>query len=371
MGKFPFKTLFFLGTLGYILPMVEILEDAQKWMETKETAVVIAVLIEIEGSAVRGKGAVMAVNSDGLMTGSISGGCIESTVLNVSERVFKTRRPEIIKFCQIDDEILGSVSPCGGELTVAVGILDPEILNSFSILLESGRGGRWGLVSSGPRKTDAGAMFVMDSNGLLMPGSFRELEADFPEETVKIGNKVRESEKTGIRSLGGYQVFSVLLKPSPQLVIVGASHIGTALAKTAKVTGYRVTVVDPRAVFARVDRFESSVHLLNAWPRKAFKTINFTPYTAIAVITHDTKIDDQALRLAFETNNFYIGALGSSSTHKERVERLVAQGLSESDCGKIHSPIGIRIDSANPEEIAISIMAEIIREYRLKYGKHS
>ena len=348
--------------------MLEIIKDVNEWLDNGHDSIVLAVLINLEGSAVRGRGAVMAVTRDGLMAGSVSGGCIESTVLGVSERVFETGQPEIIKFCQIDDEILGSVSPCGGEVTIAVGLLDTVLFDSFCSLAKTGNGGRWGVISSGDKK-DIGSMFVMDSHGLFMEGSFTGVEDLSEDVKFNIGKEVLNTDKTGIIPVENYEIFSAVLNPVPQLVIIGASHIGIALASMAELTGYRVTVVDPRTSFARDERFENNSRLLKIWPRKAFKEIDFTSYTAVAVITHDTKIDDQALKLALKTDSFYVGALGSSSTHSDRVERLINDGVSESECRNIHSPIGLSIKSANPEEIALSIMAEVVKEYRAKYGK--
>jgi xanthine dehydrogenase accessory factor len=348
--------------------MLEIIKDVSEWLDNGQDPIVLAVLINLEGSAVRGRGAAMAVTRDGLMAGSVSGGCIESTVLGVSERVFETGQPEIIKFCQIDDEILGSVSPCGGEVTIAVGLLDRILFDSFCSLAETGNGGRWGVISSGHGK-DTGSMFVMNSHGMFMEGSFAGVEDLSEEVKLNIGKEVFNTDKTGIVSVENYEIFSAVLNPVPQLVIIGASHIGIALASMAELTGYRVTVVDPRTSFARDERFENNSRLLKTWPRKAFKEIKFTSYTAVAVITHDTKIDDQALKLALKTDSFYVGALGSSSTHSDRVERLINDGISESECSNIHSPIGLVIKSANPEEIALSIMAEVVKEYRAKYGK--
>lgn len=349
--------------------MLEIIKDVSEWLDRGQDPIVLAVLINLEGSAVRGRGAAMAVTRDGLMTGSVSGGCIESTVLGVSERVFKTAQSEIIKFCQIDDEILGSVSPCGGEVTIAVGLLDTVLFDSFCKLAKTGSGGRWGLISSGHQE-DIGSMFVLDSRGLFMDGSFARAEELSENVKLSIRKEVLNTNKTGILSVGVYEVFSAVINPVPQLVIIGASHIGIALASMAELTGYRVTVVDPRTSFAREERFENNSRLLKTWPRKAFKEIEFTSYTAVAVITHDTKIDDQALKLALQTDCFYVGALGSSSTHSDRVERLINDGVSESECSNIHSPIGLSIKSANPEEIALSIMAEVVKEYRSKYGKY-
>jgi len=348
--------------------MLEIIKDVSAWLEKGESPIVIAVLINLEGSAVRGRGAVMAVTRDGLMAGSVSGGCIESTVLSVAERVFETGQSEIIKFCQIDDEILGSVSPCGGEVTISVGLLDKVIFKSFCSLAKAGSGGSWGLLSSGA-ENEIGSMFVMDHNGDFLTGSFRNNNILTEQSRDAIRVKSTNLNQTGIFKLKEYEIFSAVLKPVPQLVIIGASHIGIALASMAGLTGYRVTIIDPRTAFAREERLSSSYKLHKTWPRKAFKEIDFTPFTAVAVITHDSKIDDQALTLALKTDCFYVGALGSSSTHRERVERLKSAGILNSDCNRIHSPIGLSIKSANPEEIAVSIMAEVIKEYRDKYGK--
>ncbi|MCK5154179.1 MAG: XdhC family protein [Spirochaetales bacterium] len=349
--------------------MLEIIKDVKEWLDKGESPIVIAVLINLEGSAVRGRGAVMAVTRDGLMSGSVSGGCIESTVLSVAERVFDTGQAEIIKFCQIDDEILGSVSPCGGEVTVSVSLLDNIIFDSFCELTETGTGGHWGLISSGP-ENEICSMFVMDHNGQFLNGSFGNNNILTDVFRQKIKTEVLNSQQTGIVFVEDYKIFSAVLKPVPQLIIIGASHIGIALSAMATLTGYRVIIVDPRTAFARDERIESAYKLYKTWPRKAFKEINFTSCTAVAVITHDTKIDDQALELALKTNSFYVGALGSRSTHDERVDRLLLAGISESECKKIHSPIGLSIKSANPEEIALSIMAEVVKEYREKYGKY-
>lgn len=348
--------------------MFEIINDVSNWLDRGESPIVIAVVINLEGSAVRGRGAVMAVSRDGLMSGSVSGGCIESTVLSVSERVFETGQSEIIKFCQIDDEILGSVSPCGGEVSISVGLLDPDIFKSFCSLAEAGTGGFWGILSSGSEK-EIGSMFVMDHSGKYLTGSFKSNTVLTEQFRETIRTKALGLNETGISSLEENEIFFALLQPVPQLVIIGASHIGLALASMARLTGYNVTIIDPRTAFAREERFDFNYRLYKTWPRKAFKEIDIASFTAVAVITHDSKIDDQALELALKTDCFYVGALGSKSTHSERVERLSNAGVSRSDCNRIHSPIGLNIKSANPEEIAVSIMAEIVKEYRDKYGK--
>lgn len=348
--------------------MIELIHDVLQWYEEGWDPIAVAVLIDIDGSAVRGVGAAMAVREDGLITGSVSGGCIESTVIKTAERVFKTGKAEVLSFCQIDDEILGSVSPCGGEVTIAVSILDKAFFKSFCALTEIGRGGRWGIITSGPQHT-IGIMFSIDSNGILLKESFKEGEGLPKNSALNVVEACSAKNRTGMLTVGEYSIFSAVLQPVRQLIIVGASHIGVALQTIAELTGYRVTVIDPRSTFTREERFKNTVRLFKAWPRKAYREIDFTSHTAVAIITHDSKIDDQALELALQTKSFYIGALGSRSTQKDRIKRLSNKGVSNTEISRIHSPIGLSIQAANPEEIALSIMAEIVQDYRDKYGK--
>ncbi len=348
--------------------MVDIIPDVLKWYKEGFTHIAIAVLIDLEGSAVRGRGAAMAVREDGLITGSVSGGCIESAVLNTSKRVFSSGKPEIISFCQIDDEILGSISPCGGEVTIAVLPLDTTFFLAFSRMVETGRGGRWGLVRSGPEKT-VGTMFALDSSGQLLNESFNNMQALPEHDALSLAHEAFHNSKTCTFTMNAFRIFSAVLNPVPQLIIIGASHIGIVLKSIAELTGYMVTVIDPRGAFTREERFETKERIFKAWPRKVFREIALTPHTAVAAVTHDAKIDDQALEGALKSRCFYIGALGSTATHHDRVKRLRENGFSAADCKKIHSPIGLPIQSANPEEIALSIMAEVVREYRNAYGK--
>jgi len=146
--------------------------------------------------------------------------------------------------------------------------------------------------------------------------------------------------------------------PATQLVITGAVHISQALAPIGKLLGYDVTIVDPRTAFASPERFPD-VKVIAEWPDAALPRLNVDRYTAFVALTHDPKIDDPALRHALARDCFYIGALGSRKTHARRVERLKAQGLSETDIARIHAPIGLDIGAVSPAEIAIAIMAQV------------
>ncbi len=157
------------------------------------------------------------------------------------------------------------------------------------------------------------------------------------------------------------RVFLTVYVPAPQLVITGAVHISQALAPIGKLLGYDVTIVDPRTAFASVERFPE-VKVIAEWPDQALPPLNVDRYTAFVALTHDPKIDDPALRHALSRDCFYIGALGSRKTHARRVERLKAQGLSETDIARIHAPIGLDIGAVSPAEIAVAIMAQITEQ---------
>jgi len=176
--------------------------------------------------------------------------------------------------------------------------------------------------------------------------------------------------KSGMAESPQRRVFLTVYVPPPRLVITGAVHISQALAPMAKLTGYDVTIVDPRTAFASHERFPD-VKLIADWPDAALPPLAIDHYTAFVALTHDPKIDDPALTHALERDCFYIGALGSKKTHARRVERLKAQGIGDAKIARIHSPIGLAIGAVSPAEIAVAIIGEITARLRLPAEKAS
>jgi xanthine dehydrogenase accessory factor len=158
-------------------------------------------------------------------------------------------------------------------------------------------------------------------------------------------------DETGTRFV---QVFN----PPLRLIVVGAVHIAQALAPLASLSGYEVTVVDPRQAWATDGRFPG-IALVTDWPDEALRSLAPDHRTAIVALTHDPKLDDPALTVALESEVFYIGALGSRRTHAGRLERLGAHGFDEAQLARIHGPIGLAIGAKTPAEIAISTLAQM------------
>jgi xanthine dehydrogenase accessory factor len=171
------------------------------------------------------------------------------------------------------------------------------------------------------------------------------------------------SGKSGMIATAGGDVFLNVSVPSPRLVIIGAVHISQALAPMAEIAGLDVTVIDPRTAFATEARFPGET-LKADWPEDVLRETPLDPFTAVAAVTHDPKIDDYPLMEALRADCFYVGALGSRKTHAKRLERFTDAGIDPSLLDRIDAPIGLDIGAASPEEIAVAVLASIIQALR-------
>lgn len=175
--------------------------------------------------------------------------------------------------------------------------------------------------------------------------------------------KALRTGRSGTVEADGKDLFLNVHLPSPRLVVIGAVHISQALAPMAAIAGFPVEIVDPRTAFATPERFPG-VALDAEWPEDALARRPLDAHTALAALTHDPKIDDFALKAALDAGCFYVGALGSRKTHARRVERLLALGATAAQIDRIHAPIGLDIGAANPAEIAVAVLGQVIRAYR-------
>lgn len=190
---------------------------------------------------------------------------------------------------------------------------------------------------------------------------------DLDAEAVGMARAAIDSERSGIVSLSeGVDAFVEVFPVAPQLIIFGAVHVAQALVPIAKSLGYYIVMADARQQLATAERFPDVDELIVAWPDEVLPQLTVTRTTAIAILTHDPKFDEPALLGALKTEAMYIGAVGSRSTNADRRERLRAAGVDDEQLGRIHGPIGLDIGGKSPEEMAISIAAEIIA---VRYGR--
>lgn len=160
--------------------------------------------------------------------------------------------------------------------------------------------------------------------------------------------------------VAGQRVFFETHLPAPQLVIIGAVHIAIPLASIGQTLGYRVTIIDARGQFATQDRFPHVERLIDAWPDEGLAQLTLHPGVAAVCLAHDPKFEDPAMEALLRSDVGYIGAIGSRKTSAERLVRLAEAGFGPEQLKRIHGPVGLKIGATTPEEIALSIMAEIV-----------
>ena len=255
---------------------------------------------------------------------------------------------------------------CGGTIEVFVERLDTAVYHFLHDLINRDRAGASMTIIRGPEEK-MGCKLTVDGDGR----SLGTLGGDLDEQArsvVKTAPSQLMAHPQRLPLTNDIELFVDVVRPVPQLVMVGGVHIAVALTTMAKTLGYSTVVVDPRRAFGSQDRFPHADRLIQAWPDKAFAEIDLTPETAVAMLTHDPKIDDPALKVVLNSPAFYVGALGSSKTQAKRQQRLRGMGFDDAVIQRIHGPIGLDIDAQTPEEIALSIMAEIVRARHLRHS---
>ncbi len=336
--------------------MRDILSDLDSWRVGDNKSIALATVVQTWGSSPRRAGAKMALTPEGKITGSVSGGCVEGAVFEEGVEALKSNRPKLLHFGVADETAWEVGLACGGSIDIFVKPLDSELFKSLHSVLTEEQSAALVTVINGPDEILGREMLVQENGSVA--GTLRD---DLNEQTLNLAKEtLAGGESRRLMLNEGIEVFMEVILPPPALIAVGGVHITIALMALAKTLGYRTVVVDPRTAFGNETRFPNVDRLIPLWPQEAFQKIPITRSTAIAMLTHDPKLDDPALKIALPSPAFYVGALGSKTTQAKRRQRLLDEGLSEEQLNRLHGPIGLEIGAGTPEEIAISIMAEIV-----------
>lgn len=348
--------------------MRELLDDIDRW-QASGTRVAIARVVDIEGSGPRLPGAATAVNEQGEVAGSVSGGCVEGAVVGEALAILRgDAPPRVVSFGYSDDEAFAVGLTCGGTIRLFI-----EPYEGFPAALRDERPMALATIVAGPHV--GGKLFVTPGDAPV--GSLGDSELD----RIVARDVLAELDAghSGMRHYGPHgettpedlhdtPVVSVFVEswaPAPQMWILGAVDFTAALAKAAKLLGHRVTVCDAREVFATRRRFPMADEVVVSWPDALFERRGATlgGRDAVCILTHDPKFDMPAIRSALATGVGYIGVMGSRRTHATRLERLAEVGIDHpQQLARLHAPIGLDIGARTPEETAISICAEIIAQ---------
>lgn len=301
---------------------MDVLRQARDWI-AQGHAVHLATVAQTWGSAPRQAGALMALRGDGRIAGSVSGGCVEDDLIAQAKAGRLPGRPERITYGVTSDEAARFGLPCGGTLRLVIEPLaQAEWLQAVLAAIDA-------------QQLVARTLDLQTGSCTVAPAS----PADGPDFDGRI-----------LRAVYG---------PQWRLLIIGANQTAHALCGIAAMLDFRVLVCDPREeLYAGWDAPHCT--LLTSMPDDAVLEIGVDARTAIVALTHDPKLDDMALLEALKSPAFYVGALGSRPNQAKRRERLRQFDLDDAQIARLHGPVGLRIASRTPAEIAVAVAAELV-----------
>ncbi|MES9958748.1 MAG: XdhC family protein, partial [Sedimenticola sp.] len=276
------------------------MEQAKEWANSG-LRLALATVVETWGSSPCPAGSQMVINSEAGFAGSVSGGCIETSVVSESLELLKEGRFEVADYGVSGEVSYAAGLACGGTIKVMMEPLDTVLLEALL----------------GPRP----AMRVVDldtGNWALICNGRVEGELTLRDELYGTVAEAQSGERASIVETEGKRLFLQPLVPAYRLIIIGAVRISQALAPMAAEAGFDVTVIDPRRAFSTKERFPD-IKLVREWPNEVLPDLGLDTHTAVVTLTHDAKPDDMALGLALRSDAFYVGEKKKKKTHAARV----------------------------------------------------
>ncbi|MGW1798571.1 XdhC family protein [Streptomyces sp. NPDC001984] len=344
--------------------MREMLPALERWY-TAGAPFGLATVVAVSRSAPRGPGAAMAVGPDDEVLGSVSGGCVEGAVFELAQDVVASGEARLETFGYSDEDAFAVGLTCGGEITLLVRPVTPESDPAFSEVAASVAAGEPVTVATvvdgpAPRGATLAVWPGAVSGTLGTTGLDAAVTADARGELALGATGLRHYGPHGERREDNVTVFLHSFAPPPRMLVFGAIDYAAAVARIGNFLGYRVTVCDARPVFATPKRFPAGVEVVVDWPHRYLAGTDTDERTVICVLTHDPKFDVPLLEEALRRPAAYIGAMGSRRTHDERRKRLAESGLTGDELARLRSPLGLDLGARTPEEVAVSVAAEIV-----------
>ena len=337
--------------------MKDLVSTMNTWLGSKKTFA-IARVINTWGSSPRPVGSAMLISNDSEMAGSVSGGCVEGAVLKAAMHVMETRQGKRLAYGVSDDEAWSVGLTCGGKIQVYIQQF--PLANSFpqrevwkSLLQFISENKSCVLVTELSDGENKNAVITADGTLMGIP---------FSQEVIRQANEALPKRTHTTVTHEQTQYFIHVFPRRSQLLIIGAAHITADLVQLAKGFDFETIVVDPRGAFASRTQFaEPPDRVIEKYPSEVLAEFELDANTYAVILSHDPKIDDDALKILLRSKVGYIGALGSRKTHEKRVARLKQEGFTEQEIDRINAPIGMDINAQGAKEIALSILGEIIK----------
>ncbi len=341
----------------------EVHPELQRWTADGQEAGV-ATLIRVRRSAPRPPGARFAANTRGDVAGSVSSGCVEGDLHEHIQQVVAAGVPRVVTYGITDEMALEVGLACGGEIEVLIAPYAPgdPVWPELERVIDERRAAV--LVVGVSEAVRARQLLVFPDGARLGTLGDDDLDTRATEAIAPLfdvaGTSVIELEDWAAT------VFAEAFLPPPRLAIVGATPVAAALCHLASYLGIAVTVIDPREVFAKDERFPEADRVIRAWPEQGLAEFGLDRYASVVVLAHDLKLDAPALAAALRAGCRYVGQIGGRRTQRLRRDALIEVGFFDAELARIHGPVGLDIGASSPEEIALSIMAELLAVLRGK-----
>lgn len=359
------------------------MRELASWWEAGAT-VGMGTVVAILGSSPREPGASMVVGPNGEVVGSVSGGCVEAAVYELSRKAAATGTPALVRYGITGGDPYAPGLTCGGKLDVFASPVSAATFPGLDGVAQDVDAGRPVAVATVVEHPDSA---VVGRRLVVRP---RQPNMMVPRELTPAGSSVSQPGKIidvlaadarGLLAAGrseclsygpkaqrrgeGMRAFVQSFAPPPRMLVLGSIDYAAAVARIGSFLGYRVTVCDARSLFATSERFPDAAEVVVDWPhrylQREVEADRLDSRTVVCVLTHDPKFDVPVLSLALRLPQLaYVGAMGSRRTHLERLERLRTAGLTETELSRLSSPVGLDLGGRTPEETAVSIAAEII-----------
>ncbi|NMF27478.1 MULTISPECIES: XdhC family protein [Cellulosimicrobium] len=383
--------------------MLHIVDRLAPWLGPGQPPFAVATVVAASGSVPRPVGTAMAVRADGAVLGSLSGGCVEGAVHAAALDAIASGTSHRETFGYSDDDAFAVGLSCGGTLDVHVQPVLPDddatrALHALAARAEPAPpvalvrridgGARTAVVVDDPNAADEAAV-ARALRGLVGPDSLAAAAAQVVAVLRAGGTATVHAAHGGpgaapspspsegcaaapapagaaADACDAAEPVTLLVEtrlPAPRFLVCGANDFAGALVRHVRLLGYRVTLLDAREVFADPRRFPEA-EVVVEWPDRYLAAEaaagRLDARTAVAVLTHDAKFDVPLLRLALDLPLAYVGAMGSRRSHAQRVAALRAEGVGEAALARLRSPIGLDLGAVTPEEVAVSITAELV-----------
>lgn len=322
-------------------------------------SLVLARIIRQAGSAPRGVGTRCLVLADGTIVGTIGGGLLEHLVRQGALEALAVGKPRILHFQLKGKDVARTDMLCGGIVDVYLEPLDPgdvhcrELFSKLEAMVREGQGGV--LITRVAGGADSGSL-----GGRILLAA-RDIPDGLPEALRAVMGRLRGDRPALVEMEGEDPLFWEPVASQEVLYLFGAGHISTFVAPLARMVGFKVVVIDDRAEFANPERFPSADEILVLSPKEALGRIHLSPNSYVAIITRGHQHDASVLRLVAGRDLQYIGMIGSRRKKAMVYKAMMEEGISREALDKVHCPIGLDIGAETPEEIAVSIVAELIQ----------